>query len=280
MSVCIAAISTTNEIIAIVDRKVASGEFSNEDATTKSGLVNGWLCMFAGNDTAPAPPIMKRANELCSGKENTLEVLVHAFETSYQEYLSRLCESQVLGRWRFKDIEDFREKGRKQFGADVFDTLCHHIEQIKIRCTFLVCGLDHKNAPHIFTVSNPGVAEIRDDPGYWAIGNGQFAAMSILSFFQQSVICTTEETTYQVMTAKLMAETATDVGRASFYWRLRKESGLGTLPSELLYAVREAWTSGGSPTIPDGILEKIKSYLAGSEKSAELSEPETSEQAQ
>lgn len=196
-------------------------------------------------------------------------------------YLS-LCESQVLGRWKFKSIEEFRDKGRKQFGADVFDNLCHHIEQIKIRCTFLVCGLDCKADPHIFTVSNPGVAEIRDDPGYWAIGNGQFAAMSIMSFFKQSLICRTEETMYNVMAAKLMAETATDVGKESFYWRLRKgDERRGYVPAQLSWDVREAWNNGGCSTIPKGLLEKIKQHLDEPEKPEEESlEPETSEQAQ
>lgn len=53
MSVCIAAIShrgpgNRHEIIAIVDRKVSSTEFSNEDATTKkrlaSKLLDGHVC--------------------------------------------------------------------------------------------------------------------------------------------------------------------------------------------------------------------------------------------
>jgi hypothetical protein len=143
MSVCIAAISrqgagdTREEIIAIADRKVSSGEFSNEDATTKSAwLDNDWLCLFAGNDISPAIPITTRATELMIGKENTLAIVTEAMEASYQEYLANLCRSQVLGRWKFASIEEFREKGRKQFGNDVFDSLVDRIDRVRVQCTF------------------------------------------------------------------------------------------------------------------------------------------------
>ncbi len=247
--------------------KVSSVEFSNEDATTKSiWLPHSWLVMFAGEDISSAVPITRRARQIMGKSENTLENVVGAMETAYQEYLSNQCHSRVLGRWHLKSVAEFREIGRKQFGTDVFDTLCHQIDQVRIRCTFLVCGLDVHHQAHIFTASHPGVAENRDDPGYWAIGNGKFAAMSLMSFFRQSVIRTLEETIYNVFTAKLMAETASGVGDRPFYWRINRD-GYDTkfLSPRLFLDVREEWNRIGKPLIPDGMLEKIKQHLATSE---------------
>jgi hypothetical protein len=291
MSVCIAAIAVSEgpggrrkEIAAMVDRKMASGEFSNEDATTKSDwLSQNWLCMFAGNDISPALPIARRAAELIGWNEGaSLEAVSGAMQQSYQEFLSNLCMSQVLGRWKFKSIEEFREKGRKQFGNDVFDMLCDKIERVRVQCTFLVCGIDGIGEPHIFTVSNPGVVENRDTPGYFAIGNGAFAAMSVMSFFKQSVVCSAEETWYHVIAAKLMAESATDVGKEVFYWRLSKGmwKEAPNVSASIFWDVREAWNKGGCPSIPDGIIEKIKGYLEPEKPSESKSGPEKSTQAQ
>ena len=283
MSVCIAAISegaSDCDIIAIVDRKASSGDFSNEDATTKSlWLGSAWLVLFAGNDITPAVPIIGYANTLLKGKANTLSNVVLALEESYQECLSNYCYATVLGRWTFQNIEDFRKTGRKQLGADVFDSLCDKIDRTKLQITFLVCGLDDKGKPHLLTVRNPGIAAIHDIPGYYAIGNGALAAMTLLSFFRQSVICSLEQTIYNVFTAKLMAETASDVGDQPYFWRLNKNRlAIPThlVPQETFDEVKKAWNSSGKPLVPDGILTAIKNILA-TESSSSMSgksEPE------
>lgn len=271
MSVCIAAMSgkgtrsagDTHEIIAIVDRKVSSTEFSNEDATTKSmWLPNRWLAMFAGDDISAAIPIIRCAKKRLINMENTLENISEAMEISYQDYLANLCRSRVLGRWQFKTIEDFRQRGRKQFGADEFDTLCSHIDQVRVKCTFLICGVDDKKESHILTVSHPGIAEIRDDPGYWAIGNGSFAAMSLMSFFRQSIVNSLEQTIYNVFTAKLMAETASDVGRHPFFWRINSTGWDDSLGVRLFLEIRDEWNRVGKPLIPEGMLDTIEKHLA------------------
>jgi hypothetical protein len=210
-------------------------------------------------------------------KENTLENATEAMEIAYQECLSNQCRSKVLGRWQFKSVAEFREIGKKQFGSDSFDTLCSQIDQVRIRCTFLVCGLDDRQQAHIFTVSHPGIVEVRDDPGYWAIGNGKFAAMSLMSFFEQSVVKSLESTIYNVFTAKLMAETASDVGNQPFYWRINRDGWDQTLTSKVFWDVREEWERMGKPLVPVGILEKIKSYLAIDKPDAENSSAEKPE---
>ena len=183
MSVCIAAISDRSgnaRLVSIVDRKVSSGEFSNEDATIKSKWFHpNWYALFAGNDISPCIPISMAVGTEIAGRENTFELVRSTFEKCYQKYLSNLAASKCLGRWGLT-MEKFLETGRKKFGPDTFDGLCHQIEQVKLQCRFLVCGFDGTGQPHLFTLQNPGYAEVKDTPGYWAIGNGDFAAMSML----------------------------------------------------------------------------------------------------
>jgi len=272
MTVCIAAISTENEIIVAVDRKASSTEYSNEDATTKSAWVApGWLCLFAGEDIAPVMPIVRRASkklaEILPSREDeeerfSLEEVTQAMESGYQEFLSDICRAKVLSRWDFKTIKEFREHGRKQFGADEFDRMCMRIDEMRLKVTFLVCGIDEDGAPHIFTVSNPGVVEVRDEPGYWAIGNGGPAAMSLMSYFRQSIIKTLPETIYNVFAAKLMAQSASDVGENSFLWRLTKDGWDQGFPAfEHFQLVDKAWNEGGKPYVPRDALDEIKELL-------------------
>jgi hypothetical protein len=104
--------------------------------------------------------------------------------------------------------------------------------------------------------------------------------MSTLSFFRQSVICTTERTCYQVVSAKLMAESATDVGKEIFSWRLRKGNLAGRMSAYIFWYAREAWKNGGSPTTPDGILPLLKAYLDDPSRLAVEDEPLNSQKSE
>jgi hypothetical protein len=280
MTVCIAAIGARDPknvhirpIIAMTDRKASSVEFSNEDAAVKGLLISpGWLAMFAGADISPVVPIcrsVKRAyqseiEKLGEVAGNTLEVITSAFEFCYQEYLSNLAAAKVLGRWKLT-MEKFLETGRKRLGPDVFDSLCNQIEQVKLQCQFLVCGFDGTGDAHVFSIRNPGIAENHDTPGYFAIGNGAYAAMSILGFFKQSIVKDTAETFYNVTAAKLMAETASEVGKQPFFWHMTPE-GHKEVHWEIYDLIVQAWREeGGQPSIPTGTVEKIRTELAARE---------------
>jgi hypothetical protein len=229
MSVCIAAIcnaqnSSETRIFAIADMRMSTGESSNDTAAVK-GAVKGlclpcdWLALYAGNNVAPVVPIVNRACEIIrSHGENKVEHFMEAFRSSYQEHLAQLVESKVLSRWRLT-TKEFFERGREKFGDDVFDSMCAAIEQLKLECSLMVAGVDEEGMGHIFTVRNPGIVESRDVPGFWAIGNGDYAALSMLGFFGQNDMFNLAHTMYH-LAAKFMAESATDVGRKTWSWIL------------------------------------------------------------
>jgi len=257
VSVCIAAICRGKKIIAVTDRKVSSVEFSNEDAAIKILHVNhNWFAMFAGNDITPAVPIVDDVHEWLATKPNTLANARDAFEQCYQRYLSKLAAAKYLGRWQLS-MQQFIDIGREKFGDDVFDNLCSQIEQVKLQFQFLVGGFDEDQYAHLFVVRNPGISDVKDLPGYWAIGDGDFAAMSTLGYFKQSVIADWANTTYNVWAAKFMAEKATStVGELSFnilYGPNGEESFPETEP-----IARRAWRKDGRPSVPKGVIQMIE----------------------
>jgi hypothetical protein len=140
-----------------------------------------------------------------------------------------------------------------------------------VKVTFLVCGVDEHNHAHIFSVSHPGGAEVRNDPGYWAIGSGSHAALSLLSFFQQNVVRSLQRTIYNVFSAKLMAETSSLVGKNAFVYRLTPDGWDRNLSFDTFYAVRKEWDMEGKPRMPEGMEETIRISMtpkrSGSRKS-------------
>jgi hypothetical protein len=278
MSVCIAAICcgksvADRRIFAICDRKASSVEFSNEDAVVKGfGFLPKWLAMFAGNDISPCRPILTAVSQELAQQDSkpiTAELVKQSFEKQYQSYLSNLATSRVLGRWKL-NMEQFLETGRARFGDDSFDNLVSQIEQIKLQFQFLVCGFDDFGGAHLFTVKNPGYIEDRQTPGYWAIGTGDYAAMSTLGFFHQSVIKTLGETYYNVMAAKFMAEKAShEVGEKSFFWQLGK-AGKQKCDGGIEAPIRSVWEQLGKPTIPEWFVEELEQKLHGKETTEEF----------
>jgi hypothetical protein len=282
MSVCIAAICREKrgkkrvpKIFAICDRKASSVEFSNEDAVVKGYRFHpNWLAMFAGNDVSPCKPILRVIQaDLVIHKRPLLEQVKNSFEKYYQLYLSNLATSQILGRYKLS-MEEFLEKGRKRFGQDLFDSLVANIERVKLQCQFLVCGFDGPPEypfAHIFTVKNPGYVEDRSlTPGYWAIGNGDYAAMSTLGFFQQNLHRSLGTTYYNVMSAKFMAEKAThEVGEKSLYWQLGSE-GMEEADGGLEIYIRSLWEILGKPAAPEWFLNDLDAVLKSRSASKEL----------
>jgi hypothetical protein len=269
MTVCIAskcggAPPLSKRIVVITDMKASSAEGSNEIASTKScWITTQWLALFAGNDISPCLPICTAVTMKLPDGVLSVEQVTAAFTSEYQKYLSRLAADRVLGRWNMS-MEEFKATGRKNFGPDNFELLFHEIKEVRLSCQFLVCGFDAVGASHIVTVRNPGIAENQDTPGYYAIGDGAPAAMSILGFFRQNVVASVPTTYYNVCAAKYMAESSpSTVGRTTFIWELGPNGDESKTEDALAIfeLTREAWKSG-RPSIPQGIEESIAKVLS------------------
>jgi hypothetical protein len=287
MTICIAAITNWRDrenrgrrIFMVSDRKMSHGFASNDNLPDKClWLPENWMAMVAGNDVPLAIPIRDHVTYKMEGQPNDLPTWMAAFEEAYQQQLSAHAEAKILGRWQLS-MKQFYESGRVKFGDDVFDQICAAIERIKLDVTFLVCGFDDEDAPHIFTVRNPGIAECHDMAGFWAIGSGDYAALTMLGFFGQSEIANLAHTIYHVYAAKFMAENATDVGKRSFAWLMTPRSNEPLnlkLADEMRAIWREHFKNAMPPTAHEPIIREIE--LADGEMQKRQEECEAAEAA-
>jgi hypothetical protein len=128
----------------------------------------------------------------------------------------------------------------------------------------MVCGFDSGGVPHIFVVRNPGYVELKNPPGYWAIGNGAWAAMSILGYFEQSIFKPLADSYYNVWAAKLMAESASDVGSRSFCFRVGPDGvdvGDSDTQVKIQMAAIQGWKMQGKPQVPETTIKKIRDLI-------------------
>jgi hypothetical protein len=174
-------------------------------------------------------------------------------------------------------MESFRTKGREELGDKPFEDLYVEVSAVEIDCQFLVAGHDCVNQPHVFTVSNPGVAKSQDKPRFWAIGSGATSALSMLFFRGQNIITPIESTIYNVLEAKFMAESASDVGEKTFCWARKPTHERMKIPYEIVEASREKWQKEGQPRVPNGIEEFIKGKIAESQGKSESDQEEHTE---
>jgi hypothetical protein len=118
-------------------------------------------------------------------------------------------------------IEEFRKKGKKQFGND-FEVMNKPIREFHLGTSLLACGVDTSDFPHIFTVRPPsGSVRVNDSLGHTAIGTGAEMALGALgarSLETPSI----EDFAFRVLEAKFVAETAPGVGKSSLFVMLRR----------------------------------------------------------
>src|SRR5439155_3171296 len=195
MTVCIAACTREQKIVMASDQKVSLHQFSADNLTIKiQTVITGWDCMMAGSDVTVAEGIITKVGDKLLFKADHLELadVVLAFKESYQEQLQARATDLHLARFKLT-MEEFRTKGRRQLGADVFDLLCDKISRVAFDLRFMVVGFDYLDQGNIFVISNPGIEEVYNKPGFWAIGTGAMSALSMLFYRGQTVITTLEQ---------------------------------------------------------------------------------------
>jgi hypothetical protein len=155
-------------------------------------------------------------------------------------------------------LEDFKKKGRRQLDPTLHQSLSFGIKDAKLGCKFLVYGFDGDELPHIFEVGEKGKVDSRDKPGFWAIGNGAFTAISMLAYLKQAAEATTMRTTvYNVLAAKFLSESASDVGEDTFWFVKRYGCNAFFRKPYLEKNIRRIWNEKGRPSIPDEALQEI-----------------------
>ncbi|WP_146072167.1 hypothetical protein [Bryocella elongata] len=271
MTVCIASFANHEEQICVVsDSKAAFGDFSTDKGAIKhEHLGNGHIVLIAGNDVVFASPTIQRARKRIA--KDSIKDSDETAEILYEELCktqNRVIEAKVLSKYGLT-VEQFVNKGRKSFTDQVFYEICSRIDRENLSLQFLVAGFDTKNKPHIRIVSAGEPPHDFDSMGFAAIGSGAPAALASLSFAaDHHGFCRYSDMdacAYHLYAAKFMSESATDVGRDTFFLSVGKQ---GTYSVHLLAeeAIRKAWLKDGAPRHSQRTIKILHDALYPTEK--------------
>jgi hypothetical protein len=265
VTVCIAAFAESEgQIVVVSDSKVAFGDFSADQGALKhEHLGNGYLILIAGNDVVYALPTIKRVKKRVAQTRDPEEIadIVHA---ELCEARNRVIEAKILKRYGMT-VQQFLDRGRKSFTDRVFYEICSRIDREEISLQFLLAGFDENRVPHLRVISAHEPPNDFDSLGFAAIGSGASGALSSLSFAKDHLgfgrYSDMEPCAYHLLAAKYMAESATDVGRDTFFVSVgpkRGSYGLHTLGEE---AIRKSWEKYGAPRHPKETIKILKDVL-------------------
>jgi hypothetical protein len=258
VTVCIAAIASDGRIVTASDTLVSFGNMGSSDKVSvkMEPFHRSWTALMAG--TMPeCMAIIEIAQTTMEKCRPDLRSVASGFKKAYHAHLSETAADTVLGRYQM-DMQEFKKTGLKKFGSERFNLLDQAIRDVAIDCEFLVFGFDEQHHPRLFTVTPPGVVSLCDKPGFWTIGSGSFAALGMLFSLGQSVDTPFEETIFNVLTAKFMAETPGVVGKHTHLFAKEEGNDFFSYPSWLEPTIRKWWEEHGKPRRDDGIIQQMR----------------------
>jgi 20S proteasome alpha/beta subunit len=267
MTVCIAAFAARGEhIVMASDQRVAFGDFSAEASVQKNyPLKNRYAVMIAGNDVDYALPTISRVRNRMNPDTRDPDEIAEMLHDELVETRRKKIEAKVLSKLGFTSAS-FLSEGKNSLTDSAFYELVSRIDREELSLTFLLAGFDDTKEPHLRIVSADDVPQDRDALGFAAIGSGALAATASLAFdVEHSAFHATNnliEVTYHVLAAKFMAESATDVGKSTFYVAANADDGSNFLSSHVdIDAVRQSWLKHGSQRFSRKTAEVISDLL-------------------
>jgi hypothetical protein len=238
---------------------VSFGGLSSSEGIIKSeGFHRDWSVLIAGKDISQALPVIESATEVLRGQSGKASIVRRGFKRAYAEYRREVMTDIFLGSFDMT-LSEFNRKGRKQMNPEIHADISFRIKNFDLGCTFLVYGFDDEGDPHIFTTSNPGKVEVYDKPGFWAIGAGKTAAISMLAALGQHPHRNSmHETIYNVLAAKYIAEGASDVGEETWLFIQKQGCSAITYEPNMERKVRIIWKEKGRPKTNDEAVKLLQ----------------------
>lgn len=264
VTICIAAMCEGGKTLLMASDMMITMEWVSGDIKTTKfrPLTRSCYAMFSGSDISPVGQVLSRVQDKLldrSARDFPVWDVAKAFTDVYQAHLRTVAANQVLSRYGW-DTEAFLKDGLRSLGSESFNEVRRQYEQVKLDCEFLVCGFDSSQKGFIFKVSNPGVSKDFSELGFWAIGSGEYIALTNLMNHQHMESQPLELAMYAVCEAKFSAEAAEGVSRNTAFLAWRPGQGEAfILFGKDLEPVRQAWRDRGKARDPEGI-EKLVRY--------------------
>jgi hypothetical protein len=260
MTVCIASIADNGGAIVVAADQMASMPIVTADHTlVKADFIgHRWYAMWAADDIAPIPPIVRRSVADLKQQDRTQDwtgpQVAQALSKAYQDETRTRAEAEYLSPFGL-DMPAFLSNGAHIFQEN-YQTRLRDIEQYDLGVTFLVAG--HWGVTSsLFVVERRGHIRYLDKPGFWAIGSGDMLALSAMALRRHNTTRSIAETIYTVLEAKFAAELAAGVGRHTTVGVLAFNNLISIIKSDVVDAIREIWVRQSSAPAPADALATI-----------------------
>jgi len=267
------------ELVLVSDQRVSFGDFSSDNAVVKTNpILPDWMALVAGNDIGSAGPIIRRARRKLRQQPGLVHEADAIAEAIYEECRlerERKIDAKVLERHKFS-ADTFMAKGKKLCTEAVYYDLYSKINEVSLSLAFLVCGFDERGNGHIRLVTPDETPQDYDEIGFYAIGTGANAALSSLCHSVEHLSlnkhCNSGEVAYYALSAKFMAESASDVGDETWLVAIRKgQQSRYITPLYGMEYIRKTWEKRGAPRFPKGIDSAISDLMMTLEDSVKPS---------
>jgi hypothetical protein len=265
MTVTIAMAAVSGDyIVTVADKLISFGDVvqPSDNILKARGISNGWGMMFAANNANLFIPFNHIVIRALSDGRNTrysVDQVKAVCVNAYQEMFNAEFSAQVLSRYRFDDISDFRKNGLAELGERNFASLLAQLHEFDLGISVIVFGHDEIGA-HVFQIANPGVVIDNDILGISVIGSGRFIAMGSLMARGAIKPSDLPTTIYRLLEAKFSAESASGVGRGTTCFTHHKDDILGALPAGHIEKVREIWQAQQKLPLPSDALSIIREH--------------------
>jgi hypothetical protein len=272
VTICIAARSEDdNCFVTVSDQRIfyhADMAAADRAARKISSLATNWHVL--SGDVGLAVQIIAEARRRLFGQEGKIraEIAEAAVLGAYGKFQRERAfrEKIALG---YETIQEFREKGPKDLGPDLFEKMHGKLADFDIGVELVVCGFedvdlgDFKLADlfrfwRIFSVTSPGVINDHKTDGFWAIGSGQIPALNSLTANRGRGFGSVEDTVYLLCEAKFCAEGSDGVGKATTVTVFGPNGKSVTLDDAVVDRLRAIWEEKAKSAVPDDVSDTLK----------------------
>jgi 20S proteasome alpha/beta subunit len=230
MTLCIAANCLENRnpdrarIVISADARSESTTIGGDNTSKYEILTDGLWAMFAG-EISKARDLTSTFREVLSGVELKQDTLFEKLNEASGKHKGKLCDRMAQQRFGLS-YRAVRERGEQELPENNRARFFHDLESLGFDCELLIIGFLDEGRATIFHVAHDGEVTLEDN--FRAIGTGETIAEGNLSFRNQRVITTVEETIYHVYESTRLAYEAKTpgVGKTDLFFVLApKENG-------------------------------------------------------
>ncbi len=270
MTVCIATMCERGKkIVAVSDHMLSMGSFTADGLALKDDVLHpNWFAMWA-HDVSYVPALLECVEkQLDRNEEYEWMAVSVAFQNAYAAVLRSEINSSILTRYKY-DLDSFYKRGKNELTTSAFNNIHQQIRAFTLDADFLVYGFDERGDGHIFTFKD-GITKSCDKAGMWAIGSGDYGALSTLFFsakqyhFNQNRDLPTA--LYATLAAKYMAESAESVGEKTFVVVNKFNHLSGYMDTNFILEYRKRWFKEYAPKWPTNEIMAIGQHYKPGEK--------------